>query len=145
LLCNLPFVDVNALAHLWGHGFVKLNRIDNIDNVGAYVTKYMTKDSIDERLIGRKCYTMSRGLNQPVEMTNEKEITELLEGMADVVSVYNSEFESEHYGVVSYTQITLKRKKAESPEVRLRSEGRKYGSDCPSAGVKGVTPLIGRN
>lgn len=105
LLCNLPYVDVNALSEVWGYGFIKLNNIDNVDNVGAYVTKYMTKDNIDERLVGRKCYTMSKGLSKPVEYTREDDINELLENIDSVKRVYTSEFESEHYGLIRYTQI----------------------------------------
>lgn len=105
LLCNLPYVNVNELAKIWKHGFIKINRIDNVDNVGAYVTKYMTKDSIDERLIGRKCYSMSKGLNEPQEYTREEEINEILENLEAVKRVHTSEFESDYYGRIVYTQI----------------------------------------
>lgn len=108
LLCNLPFVDVKALAEVWGHGFIKLNRIDNVDNVGAYVTKYMTKENMDERLIGYRSYSMSRGLNQPQEYTTE-EIEEALAAVENVKRVYTAEFESEYYGTIRYTQIICER------------------------------------
>lgn len=49
ILCNLEYVDVNELAKIWRNGFIKLNRIDNIDNLGAYVTKYMKKDNKNPR------------------------------------------------------------------------------------------------
>ena len=109
LLCNLPFVDVKALAEVWGHGFIKLNRIDNVDNVGAYVTKYMTKENMDERLIGYRSYSMSRGLNQPQEYTTEEEIEEALAAVENVKRVYTAEFESEYYGTIRYTQIICER------------------------------------
>lgn len=105
VLCNLPYVDVNRLAENWGHGFIKLNKIDNIDDVGAYVTKYMTKESVDKRLSERKCYSMSKGLNKPKEYTSEACIDEILENIDMVKSVYTSEYESEHYGKVRYTKL----------------------------------------
>jgi len=105
LLCNLPYVDINTLSKVWRHGFIKLNKIDNVDNVGAYVTKYMTKENIDERLTGRKCYSMSKGLNEPKEYTKDDDIDEIMENIDSVKRVYTSEFESEYYGVVRYTQI----------------------------------------
>ena len=105
LLCNLPYVDVNELSKVWKHGFIRLNKIDNVDNVGAYVTKYMTKESMDKRLIGRKCYSMSKGLNEPQEITDEKAVEELLANVESVKRVYTSEFESDYYGHVTYTQI----------------------------------------
>lgn len=105
LLCNIPYIDVNKLSKIWRHGFIKLNRIDNVDNVGAYVTKYMTKDNIDERLIGKKCYSMSKGLNKYREYTDEAAVTEILENVESVKRIYTSEFENEYYGKISYTQI----------------------------------------
>lgn len=108
LLCNLPYVEAKELAKIWGHGFIKINRIDNVDNVGAYVTKYMTKDSVDERLAGKKCYSMSKGLKQPKEYTDETEIAEIMENLENVKRVYSTEFETEFYGKVSYTQIVCR-------------------------------------
>lgn len=107
LLCNLPYVDVNELRTVWRNGFIKLNRIDNVDNVGAYVTKYMTKDNLDERLIGRKCYSMSKGLNKPQEYTDEEDIVEILDNLGSIKRIHHSSFETDYYGIVYYTQIIL--------------------------------------
>lgn len=109
LLCNLPYVDSKKLAKIWGNGFIKINRIDHVDNVGAYVTKYMTKDNIDERLIGKKCYSMSKGLNEPKEYTDEKDVAEILENIESVKRVRSSEFDTEYYGKVRYTQIVCEK------------------------------------
>ncbi len=106
LLCNLPYVDVNDLAcNVWGQGFIRLNRIDNVDNVGAYVTKYMTKDGMDGRLVGKKCYTMSKGLNEPITVVDEDEIQAVEENVENVERVYSTEFESDYFGRITYTQI----------------------------------------
>lgn len=41
--CTAPFIDNSILANIWGHGFVKITKIDcNIDNLGAYLTAYLT-------------------------------------------------------------------------------------------------------
>ena len=105
ILCNLPYINVNELAQIWGNGYIKINRIDNVDNVGAYITKYMTKDNVDERLAGRKCYSMSKNLNRPKEYTSERDIDELMENTDSVKRIFSTEFESEYYGIVRYTQI----------------------------------------
>lgn len=106
LLCNLPYVNVNELAmNVWKQGFIKLNRIDNVDNVGAYVTKYMTKEDMDDRLIGKKCYTMSKGLNEPVTLTDEEEIELLEESLEGVKRIHSAEFVSDYYGTITYTQV----------------------------------------
>lgn len=36
------YISNGDLASLWGHGFVRVNRLENIDNIGAYVTSYLT-------------------------------------------------------------------------------------------------------
>ena len=105
LLCNLPYVKVNKFAKIWKNGFIRLNRIDNVDNVGAYITKYMSKDNIDERLVGRKCYSMSKGLNEPKEYTDEEDIEQIMQGLENVKRVHSAEFETEYFGMVQYTQI----------------------------------------
>ena len=109
LLCNLPYVVQSTLQSLWGHGIVHIQRPDNVDNIGAYMTKYMSKGNIDDRLVGHKCYTMSRGLKQPQEYTTEEEIEEALAAVENVKRVYTAEFESEYYGTIRYTQIICER------------------------------------
>lgn len=110
LLCNLPYIAAEQLAEIWGNGFIKIERIDEIDNVGAYITKYMTKDNIDERLKGKKCYTMSKGLNTPTVYTNEKEINKIMESILekDIIRTITREYESEYYGKITYVQIVLR-------------------------------------
>lgn len=120
MLCNLPYIDVNELAEVWKHGFIKLNRMDNVDNVGAYITKYMTKDNIDERLTGKKCYTMSKGLNKPKEYTDEADIEEILRDLENVKRIHSAEFETEHFGMVQYTQIVC------ATHIRLPSKFRRF-------------------
>lgn len=43
----------------------KINRISHVKNVGAYVVKYMTKEGVDERLIGKKLYQTSQNCIKP--------------------------------------------------------------------------------
>ena len=37
-----PFIPSNLIAKVWGNGFVRLNKIDNCNNVGAYLSAYLT-------------------------------------------------------------------------------------------------------
>ena len=111
MLCNLPYIDVNELARIWGHGFIKLNKIDNVDNVGAYVTKYMQKDLDDPRLRGRKCYMTSRNLNKPLKINNHSVVDELLVYICEndlVLRSHTNTTYNEYFGQCTYTQIVLK-------------------------------------
>lgn len=107
LLMNVPYIPNAELNSIWSHGFVKINKIDNVDNIGAYVTKYMTKDSIDERLKGRKCYFMSRNLKKPKVITNNDLIDEVCSDMEIKRVAFSSTYETDYYGVVEYMQFVL--------------------------------------
>lgn len=36
-----PYMDNKKVAELWKQGFVKVKKLDNVDNVGAYLTAYL--------------------------------------------------------------------------------------------------------
>ena len=42
-----PFIPNSDFAELWGHGFVKIKKLDNVDNVGAYLTAYLGDMELD--------------------------------------------------------------------------------------------------
>lgn len=103
LLCNLPYINSNRLNEIWSHGFVKISRIDNVDNVGAYITKYMSKDAMDARLIGNRSYFTSFNLEQPYVIYNPDVIAELRKVTA--IRKYTTEFVTAELGKITYTQI----------------------------------------
>lgn len=43
-----PFIPNNELAEIWGHGFTKIKKLDNVDNVGAYLTAYLGDMELSE-------------------------------------------------------------------------------------------------
>lgn len=106
LLCNAPYIENSTLNKIWGNGFVRINKIDNIDNVGAYVTKYMNKDLADERLRGQKCYLVSKNLDKSIKVTEEKTISALLPHF-DIKREYKTNYTTEYNGDVVYTQYVL--------------------------------------
>ena len=79
LLFNFPFVPHSSLLETWGHGAVRINKLDSLDdssNAGRYVAKYMEKGIGQELLdsLGKKAFYSSRNLNRPEELkllTNE--------------------------------------------------------------------------
>lgn len=36
-----PFIRNDTIAEIWGHGYTKTKRLDNVDNVGLYLTAYL--------------------------------------------------------------------------------------------------------
>ncbi|WP_338206323.1 rolling circle replication-associated protein [Parageobacillus thermoglucosidasius] len=107
---NMPFIPHNVLQEIWSHGFVHIRAIDDCDNVGAYVTKYMTKDNEDDRLRGEKCYFSSRGLVKPKEEIIEKKDLDALRVALSPNKTYEKTFENEYLGSICYQQYNLKRK-----------------------------------
>jgi len=71
LLFDVPFIKHSQLLKIWGHGAVRLNRVDvdSKDNRGRYVTKYFEKGIGQELLdsFGKKSYFASRNLKKPTE------------------------------------------------------------------------------
>lgn len=106
---NLPYVKAKVLEQVWNNGFIKINKIDNVDNVGAYIAKYMIKASEDGRLSGRKCYFNSRGLRRPLEITDKKSAEAAEQSLPIKCLVYEKEYFSEYTGRVRYRQYNLKR------------------------------------
>lgn len=113
MICNLPFIKKNELADIWRAGFVKINRIDKVDNVGAYVIKYMCKDTEDTRLCGENAYMHSKGLKEPVTVCTWKgdkqvwrEIHNTLESESPT---YSAKYMSDNAGEIQYMQYNFNR------------------------------------
>lgn len=47
---NAPFIPHEKLATLWGHGFVKIKALKNVDNIGAYLSAYLGDMELNEAL-----------------------------------------------------------------------------------------------
>lgn len=94
------------------------NAINHVDNIGAYILKYITKDNNDSRLMGQKAYLTSRNLTKPEEVLNHdlKDFYNLENKIInkyhlnDLRPVYSSNYDTEILGSCSYKQYNLKRK-----------------------------------
>ncbi len=71
MLSDFGYIKQRDLEKIWGNGFVWIrnlltaNKGKSVDNVGAYIVKYMNKNNIDKRLMGKKAYFTSRNLVRP--------------------------------------------------------------------------------
>lgn len=59
------FIPLDILRACWKHGFVGIEKIDDVRNLGAYVCKYITKDNLQE--LGKRVYSCSLGLERSKE------------------------------------------------------------------------------
>lgn len=115
MICNLPFVKKKELTEIWGLGFVKINKISHVDNVGAYVSKYMSKEVADERLRGLKGYNCSKGLERSTELKTWVDGERVFKSACDVYiknkkPVYTRTYTGNEIGEVGYSQYNLVRK-----------------------------------
>lgn len=115
MICNLPYINKTTLQDIWGNGFIKINAIDKVDNIGAYVVKYMTKEKADNRLKGCKGYLHSNNLSQPLELKDwtqcsaEHEVLRaIVDSMENKKPVYHWEIVNER-NTINYKQYNLER------------------------------------
>lgn len=116
IIYNMPYLKANDIANVWGNGFIKINKIDDVDNVGAYVSEYLGQaekgqgyDVEDDRLKGRKSYFSSRGLFKPIEITNKKIVEQVAAALLNKKPTYSATYENEHLGNITYKQYNLKK------------------------------------
>ena len=54
-----PYIPNEEFRRIWSHGFVKIKKLDNVDNVGAYLTAYLGDMEINEmdvsQAVGKQC------------------------------------------------------------------------------------------
>jgi len=122
VLFNMPFVPVKELSEIWGHGFVRINEIEDVDNLGAYVVKYIEKTMYEmqekksAKVKGKKMYFASRGLYKPVEISDgtEKGKEEILNIAAKTKGheVFRKTYESEFFETFEVIQYNLARGKS---------------------------------
>ena len=107
---NIPYIKNKDLAFIWGQGFIKINKIKDVDNIGAYVCKYIGKDLDEDRLKREKCYFTSKGLNKSQEFIEISEVDQVLASLPTGCSrAWQSLYESDYTGTVLYTQYIMKR------------------------------------
>ena len=115
ILYNMPYIKANEIAEIWDNGFIKINKIDDIDNVGAYIGEYLGqaekeqgKEVEDERLRGQKTHFSSRGLYKPNEITDKKIVEQIAAALPNEKLTYTATFENEHIGNITYKQYNIK-------------------------------------
>lgn len=70
------YIPKDELEKLWGHGFAKVKRVEDVDNIGAYLTAYLTNIKDGEKTRkgarlnlypkGMRIWDCSRGVERPV-------------------------------------------------------------------------------
>lgn len=104
---NLKKILKNTLFEIWEQGNIDIKGITHVDNIGAYISKYMSKHFEDNRLDGQKRYFPSRGLLRPIDIRDEKEAHEIIKSLPKGAIKKTKDFSGKYHGKVTYTQYKL--------------------------------------
>lgn len=117
VLLDIPYIPQKDLQELWGNGFVFINAVSHVDNIGAYICKYMSKEGADERLRNRRAYLKSNNLIKPEKIINH-DLKDFYKLEKKLINKYNlnqkkpvfvSTFDTDILGSCKYIQYNLKR------------------------------------
>lgn len=65
-----PYIPNEILREIWGHGFVTIKRLDDVDNVGAYLTAYLCDMDVEEAKTAGMIWTSEAEMKE-VEVQDE--------------------------------------------------------------------------
>lgn len=112
LLFNAPYIDFKILTKTWANGFISVNKCNDIDNMGAYLVKYMSKENADYRLFGKRRYFASyKTLSKPKIYKCDFNLDiDNFYPRKNIVIKYNKKINNEGYeNNITYIQYNLKR------------------------------------
>jgi len=122
MLADFAYIEQSELEKTWGNGWVWINDLLHsnkgkpVDNVGAYIVKYMNKNNIDKRLMGKKAYFTSKNLKRPEIIYEDIGLIDCFKKYDFDIDnlVYNNSFQSKENGLVLYFEFNRKRNIKES-------------------------------
>jgi len=112
-LCNIDvFYFKHSLESLWGHGFCHITDIDNVDNVGAYICKYLGKGNFDTRYFVKRKFFYSLNLLRPVVVDKINDVLMALQCLpvhisSFVLGLKVFEVFTKWQGLIKYKQYKL--------------------------------------
>ena len=117
MLADFGYIEQTELEEIWGNGFVwirdllKANKGNPVDNVGAYIVKYMNKDVLDKRLMGKKAFFTSKNLIRPAIIYEDIGLIDCFKKYDFDIDnlVYENKFMSKQNGMVFYYEFNKKR------------------------------------
>ena len=98
---------------IWKYGFVDIKSLWKIDNVGAYLTKELLKDSQkQQRELGKKRYYHSQNLDKPMVITGE-DATYWIDTLKSLHPHFTNSYDGLYTGQVIYREYNLERLRGE--------------------------------
>lgn len=106
---NLPYIPkiYDVINELWRFGFNIVKGVDKIDNLGAYLTAYLSKDFSDNQLANKKRFSVSKGLKKSIGSYDENIIYSLLANLPEKLKKTDKEFEDKFVIKLRYRQYNI--------------------------------------
>jgi hypothetical protein len=108
LIVNRPYIHKKVIRKFWKFGFIKIKDIYYLQGIGNYFTKYLTKNSDDERLAGKRSFFTSRNLRRSKTVYCEL-ADRFIDGLAknNVAPYFVNKYKSEFNGTVIYKKYHI--------------------------------------
>lgn len=68
VLFDVPFIPVNTIQEIWGLGFCKINKVNDINHLSNYVLKYITKSLYENISKYKKKILTSKNLDKGLKI-----------------------------------------------------------------------------
>jgi hypothetical protein len=107
LLCNLPYIENNVLEWFWRQGMVNIRQIGKVNNLGAYMSKYLGKELFSGRMFGKKKFFRSQNLKEAIEILGWYAQKFIEKFLSLLTPVFEKTFQSEWVGEVDYKAYSL--------------------------------------
>lgn len=103
LLVNFEMRN-EELSAIWDQGFVMINRVKHINNLGLYISKYVGKNLFDFRYFGMRKILSSRNLEKPIIVIVKEEIKNFFVSTKDKLkNLFEKQYRSDWLGVIDYS------------------------------------------
>jgi hypothetical protein len=86
---------------------VNIRQVGKVNNLGAYMSKYLGKELFSGRMFGKKKFFRSQNLNNPIELIGWLAQKFVEKFLALLTPVFEKVFQSEWIGEVEYFAYTL--------------------------------------
>lgn len=103
LLSDLDYIPHKKLSRIWNNGFVWINRIEEINDIALYLSKYISKDLIANSYKCKK-YFASENIKRPVIEYNDLALKTINDNYKDLtlLNEYHSNTCFYEYSVENY-------------------------------------------
>lgn len=112
IMINTPYIPKAELETLWGNGYVKIKKIYNQKSLGRYMSKYLTKESLDKRYFKKKKYTCTKTLNRPVVIDDFLFVMHILKNLPIEIKslcekIYETTIYTKFIGTINYVEYKI--------------------------------------